>query len=206
MDVDPDGAVLLGEVVRQFGVWHQVKPHQLHGGFLWQRVTCAGTQCPARNRLCPVMPILSAAASCRIPSLSDWRRYRIARVIRSWALSDRGADRWPTVAGHRWRGARTTCPRGARDAALTPSRGSYSTRVRPNGLPSKPSCRMVAASSGRVATRCDQGVERRIGRLPKPRCPSQTANGLAARPPRQRPAAAAAPTPPVLAGEGQERR
>jgi len=31
MDVDPHRGMLLAEVIRQLGVGHQVKPHQLHG-------------------------------------------------------------------------------------------------------------------------------------------------------------------------------
>ena len=31
MDVDPDGGMLLPEIVRQLRVGHQVEPHELHG-------------------------------------------------------------------------------------------------------------------------------------------------------------------------------
>src|ERR1700730_5622674 len=37
MDVHPYRGMLLAEILRQFGIGHQVKPHQLHGRSSWIR-------------------------------------------------------------------------------------------------------------------------------------------------------------------------
>src|ERR1700757_4251943 len=53
--IDPDRGVLLSEILRQFGIGHQVKPHQLHGdGSSW----CGGRPLSSASA-CPRPPIPS---------------------------------------------------------------------------------------------------------------------------------------------------
>ena len=98
---------------------------------------------------------------------------------------------------------------GGRNPALTPNCRPHGAMVRPNGLPPRSNCRMVAASSVRDPTRSGQAAAGHIGLMPKSRCPRswrQTASGRVARPPDRRRAAAGAPTPTVAAGAGRGRR
>ena len=53
MDVDPHRGMLLAEIVGQFGIRHQVKPHQLHGSLLRSSATSTlrqGGDCHAQTR------------------------------------------------------------------------------------------------------------------------------------------------------------
>src|SRR5580700_9428053 len=64
VDIDPHRGMLFAEVLRQFGIGHQVKPHQLHG---WLLKSIGSPRCVLRDgaarllrmRWGPLMPSAS---------------------------------------------------------------------------------------------------------------------------------------------------